>query len=82
MSKDIPSASRIRSNIERFNNIDLFAIGQMFVRVAKNISPCGNKHFFALMTDDTKHGHGKKCHVFIYTCYKNPDDRDYNNPRK
>ena len=57
----IPSPSTIRSNIERLNQFDLYDIGQMFVDLSKDNSPCGNKRYFASITDDTKQGTRKKC---------------------
>jgi hypothetical protein len=68
IEREIPSTSTLRSNIARLDHIDEYKTTLMFLALSKVTTPCGNRIMIGLVTDDTKHGCQKKCHVVILTC--------------
>jgi hypothetical protein len=70
---EIPSASTIRTNATRLNNIDDYELTQKYARLAKDLSPCGNKRVFGIISDGTKHGGHDAVQVVILTCDESGD---------
>jgi len=62
----IPSPSTIRSYIKQITNLDEYDIQQQYIALSKDKSPAGEKRYFGLLSDDTKHGRSKH-HVAILT---------------
>jgi hypothetical protein len=73
--REIPSTATLRSNFARLDHIDEYEMTLLFLALSKATTPCGNPIMMGLVTDDTKHGCQKKCHVVILTC----DDLSLNN---
>ena len=66
--EEVPSPKNVRIDMERLNEIDKYFIGEMFVDIAKQSSPCGNWCSFSSLGDDSKHGARKKTHVYQLIC--------------